>query len=385
MLAPFGIRPKGTLQARMLPLAQALTRRGWRVVIVAPALQNPEDAGTRVDYAGVAVLHTPRPHLAGSVGVGEQVAALAQAALAERSHLIHLFKPKGHSGLAALLTRALRPTIPLVLDSDDWEGRGGWNNLLAYPAPAKMLFNWQERDLPRRAAAVTVASRTLQTQVWGFGVRPERVFYLPNGVQPAAQPPNPTPPSQPPTLLLYTRFWEFSLRPFVQTLVVVFNRHPTARLQIIGKGERGEETELLRLAARAGIAERIDYCGWVEPGQIAALLASATIALAPLDDTLINRARGMAKLLELMQAGLPIIAQRVGAAAEYLEAEYSGLLTAPGDSAAFASATLRLLADPALCAQLGAHARKRAETSFSWDMLAQVAEQAYMAATDDRR
>ena len=41
MLAPFGIRPKGTLSARMLPLAQALPRRGHRVSIVAPPVQNP--------------------------------------------------------------------------------------------------------------------------------------------------------------------------------------------------------------------------------------------------------------------------------------------------------------------------------------------------------
>ena len=85
--------------------------------------------------------------------------------------------------VAALLARALRPRLPLVVDSDDWEGWGGWNDLLPYPASAKRLFAWQERDLPRRADAVTVASRTLQTQVWGSGVPPEEVFYLPNGIE----------------------------------------------------------------------------------------------------------------------------------------------------------------------------------------------------------
>ncbi|NTU86064.1 MAG: glycosyltransferase family 4 protein, partial [Chloroflexales bacterium] len=55
MLAPFGIRPKGTLLARMLPLARALTRLGHAVSIVAPPVQNPEDAGTRVVHGGVPV------------------------------------------------------------------------------------------------------------------------------------------------------------------------------------------------------------------------------------------------------------------------------------------------------------------------------------------
>ena len=57
MLAPFGIRPKGTLSARMLPLAQALARRGHTVGIAAPPVQNPEDAATRIVYGGVPVTH----------------------------------------------------------------------------------------------------------------------------------------------------------------------------------------------------------------------------------------------------------------------------------------------------------------------------------------
>ena len=65
MIAPFGVRPKGTLSARMLPLAQALVRRGHTVSIVAPAVQNPEDAGTRVEHGGVWVSHVRRSSLPG--------------------------------------------------------------------------------------------------------------------------------------------------------------------------------------------------------------------------------------------------------------------------------------------------------------------------------
>ena len=182
MLAPFGIRPKGTLQARMLPLAQALSRRGYSVKIIAPTVQNPQDAGRCDIYAGVPVAHTALPSLPGPLGVAQQVLLLLHGALAEQPDILHLFKPKGYGGLAALLARAVYPRLPVVVDTDDWEGWGGWNDLLPYPRPAKTLFAWQERDLPRRAAAVTVASRTLESQVWGFGVPPERVFYLPNGI-----------------------------------------------------------------------------------------------------------------------------------------------------------------------------------------------------------
>ncbi|HJZ45547.1 MAG TPA: glycosyltransferase family 4 protein [Roseiflexaceae bacterium] len=381
MLAPFGIRPKGTLSARMLPLAQALTRRGHQVSIVAPPVQNPQDAGRRDSYDGVPVIHTPLSTLPGPAGVAQQVQSLVRHAMAEHPDLIHLFKPKGYSGLAALLLRLARPNLPLVVDTDDWEGWGGWNDLLPYPRSAKTLFAWQERDLPRRADAVTVASRTLQTQVWGFGVPPERVFYIPNGVSDVERWNVGTfQHSNVLTILLYTRFWEFDVRDLVAALVPIVAGCPAARLLVVGRGERGEERELLRLAGRAGLAGAIDYRGWVEPEQIPALLAGADLALAPMNDTLINRARSLAKLLELMAAGLPIVAGRVGQVAEYIEDGRSGLLVAPRDPADLARATLALLADAPLRERLGQGARERVARHYAWNLLAGEVERAYQLA-----
>ncbi len=378
MLAPFGIRPKGTLAARMLPLAQALARRGHSAEIVAPPVHNPEDAGTCVDHGGVPVIHVAAPRLPGPAGAVQHTLALLRAALVFQPDVVHLFKPKGYSGLAALLAQMVLPALPLVVDMDDWEGPGGWNDLLPYPAVAKHMFAWQERDLPRRAAAVTVASRTLETLALSFGVASDRVFYLPNGVTYAQRS---TFNIQRSTfnLLLYTRFWELDIHEVVAALAGIASRRPEARLIVVGKGERGEERELLRLAGRAGLAEMIDYRGWLAPEAIPAVLALADVALAPMQDTLINRARGLAKLLELMGAGLPIVASRVGQAAEYLEDGASGFLVPPGDPGALAVAVLRLLNDEVLRSRLGAGARVAA-TRYAWDTLALTAERAYRRA-----
>ena len=81
MLAPFGIRPKGTLSARMLPLAQALRRRGHAVCIAAPPVQNPEDAGTRIVYDGVPVTHIAVSQLPEPAHLAQQVLALYRACL----------------------------------------------------------------------------------------------------------------------------------------------------------------------------------------------------------------------------------------------------------------------------------------------------------------
>ncbi|MFV9505817.1 MAG: glycosyltransferase family 4 protein [Oscillochloridaceae bacterium umkhey_bin13] len=375
MLAPFGIRPKGTLLARMLPLAQALHQRGHAVSLVAPAVHNPEDAGSRVVHGGIPVIHAPVTALPGPLATLAQSAVLLRLALAECPDLLHLFKPKGYGGLAVLASR-----LPLVVDMDDWEGFGGWNDLLPYPTSAKQLFAWQERDLPRRAAALTVASRTLESLVWGMGVPPERVFYLPNGVATAPEPSAGQPTANPtPTMLLYTRFWELDLPELITALVAIYQAKPAARLLVVGRGEQGEEQQLLALAERAGVRAMITYQGWLEPASIPGVIAQATLALVPARDTLINRARCSAKLLELLAAGLPVIASDVGEARHMVLPDQAGLIVPPANPAALARAAIQLLNTPAHLAHYAAGARAAA-ARYQWEHLAPAAEAAYRQA-----
>ena len=70
----------------------------------------------------------------------------------------------------------------LVVDTDDWEGPGGWNTLGNYTPAQRLIFTWQERWGLTHADVVTVASQALQTITWSLGVIPDRVFYIPNGI-----------------------------------------------------------------------------------------------------------------------------------------------------------------------------------------------------------
>jgi hypothetical protein len=67
---------------------------------------------------------------------------------------------------------------------------------------------------------------------------------MPNGIDRGSgsdiQPVTVQDSNHPPTLLLYTRFWEFDLRDLLQSLVAIVGRRPDVRLLVIGKGERGE-------------------------------------------------------------------------------------------------------------------------------------------------
>jgi glycosyltransferase involved in cell wall biosynthesis len=153
-------------------------------------------------------------------------------------------------------------------------------------------------------------------------------------------------------------------------LAALRRRHPEARLLVAGQGLFQEERRLPALAAARGLEGAIDDRGWVEPAQLAALMAGADVALYPFDDTLVNRSKSSVKLLELLAAGLPVVASAVGQNAEVIVDGQSGLLVAPGDAAAFAAAVSDLLDDADLRARLAAGAQARVREQFRWSLLA---------------
>jgi len=377
-IGPFGMEPKGTMRARALPLAQALARQGHQVALFLPPFHTPAAGGASWREDGVTIENVPVSRWP-LLGYGITSWRLMRRALAWRPDVIHCFKPKAYSGIVLWLLwwrRKLSRNKPLLaLDSDDWEGWGGWNELEPYPLWQKHFFAWQERWGLTHADAVTVASRALETIVWSLGVPPSRVFYVPNGAASITHPPLPV--SHPPTILLYTRFFEFDVRRVVTLLKRVRERVSEARLLVVGKGLFGEEEQLLEEAAAAGLREAIEYAGWVEVEKLPDYFAAAHCAIYPFDDTLINRTKCAVKLVDLLAAGVPVVAEAVGQNREYIQHGRSGLLVPPGDEAAFADAIVRVLQEPDMRAALAAGAQRRIATRFTWEKLAKDVEQAY--------
>ncbi len=371
-VGPFGMRPRGTMSVRALPLARALVRRGHRVTMLLPPWQNPEDAGRVEELDGVRVENMALPRGVPGWFQARLTQRLLQRALQLRPDVLHVFKPKAYAGLVHVFAPR---HLPVVVDTDDWEGPGGWNALAPYPPLLKRFFTWQERWGLTHAHAVTVASRALETLTWALGVPPARVVYLPNGV---AWPYPPVTPdgNAPPTLLLYTRFFEFDLMRLWRILMRVRAGLPEVRLLVVGKGLFGEEDRLLSLARAEGW-DGLDYAGWSEMAALPHHFARAQVALYPFDDTLINRTKCPVKLLDLLAAGLPVVGEAVGQLNEMIRHGESGLLVAPGDEAAFAEALLRLLRAPHQARAMGARAAADVRARFDWDALAERAEAAY--------
>ncbi len=232
-----------------------------------------------------------------------------------------------------------------------------------------------------------------------------------------------------PAILLYTRFFEFDLDRLWRIMHGVRAQRPEVRFLVVGKGFAGEETLLLRMAqdagwrvresglradgaprsavpggsairppreagagplpASSGVADRVPsasadwdlaYAGWGTPDNLPACFSTADLAIYPFDDTLLNRTKCPVKLLDLLGAGVPVVADAVGQIPEMIVDGRTGALVPPGDDAAFVRAVLALLADPDRLAQMRTQAAPDVAARFAWSDLALVAEKAYMRA-----
>jgi glycosyltransferase involved in cell wall biosynthesis len=295
------------------------------------------------------------------------------------------------------------------MDTDDWEGPGGWNELGDYTWLERRFFAWQERWSLTHADAVTVASRTLEGLVWAMGVPRDHVFYVPNGVGGRIGRGETvgegrggvgSDGSCDACILLYTRFFEFPVSRVVEVLRRVREQVPSARLLVVGEGLFGEEEELFRLAGRAGLtvagppsdvvdggphldsaasvpSPDVTYAGWVDPGELPSYFARATVAIYPFDDTLVNRTKCAVKLTDLLAAGVPVVAEAVGQNREYVRHGETGLLVEPGDVPAFADAVVDVLRNPVLQDRLGRGGARDVRERFAWEKLVEDVERAY--------
>jgi len=391
MIGPFAFKPKSTVSARALLIGQALVKRGHQVTILMPPYDNLDDSGRAWIQEGVRLenMVLPRDDTLRRIAVPMR---MARRAVGLRPDLVHLFKPIGYSGLTGIYLRRLS-RCPLVLDTDDWEGIGGWTDVNPYPGLLKRLFPWQERWLALHADAVTVASRALETQVWGFGVDPARVTYLPNGPDPALRDQPPATDEQMAEVRAQLGVGDAPLAIYVghiprgsdmdlaiEAMARVAGQLPEARLVIAGLGDG--LPDLQAQAQSLGVADRVLFPGWIPREQVPLYVAAADISVNPYRDTLINRSKCAVKGVIAMAMGKAIVSTRVGQNLEYIENGHSGLLTEPGDADGLAQALVAVLSNREWAVELGRNARQRIWNKFDWDLRAGLVESVYQAAQD---
>ena len=221
-----------------------------------------------------------------------------------------------------------------------------------------------DRGLWRRAALIRVVSKPVAKVLADESVDPERVRFIPYGLE--VQTPSKRPsrnPKDPLQVIFVGSFYPWhGVEILVDAFAMLREHGANMRLSLIGDG-------ILRPACEHRVRElgmngMIEFTGWLPHPDVARRLRQADLAVAPflrIEPFYFDPV----KLLEYMAFGLPVIASDLERIAEILSFGQAGALVKPGDASALASTMIALAGDEPRRLRLGNAARDIIERDFS--------------------
>jgi glycosyltransferase involved in cell wall biosynthesis len=162
---------------------------------------------------------------------------------------------------------------------------------------------------------------------------------------------------------------------FLRIAAHLHQRMPNIEFLLVGDGPLRRELE--NEASSLGLGSSAIFLG--DRQDMPAVLASLDVAVNTSDSESLSNV-----ILEAMAAGLPAVAYNVGGNSELLT-DRCGALIPVGNENSFADAVQKLLADPALCQQLGRNARQFAQEKFSLDRVRQRYAELYVMLLEKKR
>lgn len=231
------------------------------------------------------------------------------------------------------------------------------------PAPLAALVWFKERPMARvyARAHVHAISESTKSDLVGRGFKAERVRVIYPGVDSSRFRPDPAVPRErTPTFLYVGRLKRYKQ---VDTAIAALARTKGARLVIAGAGD--DRGRLERIAAGLAVQHRVEFAGRVSEERKLELYRRAWAVVLPS----LKEGWGITNL-EAAACATPALAADNSALRESLKDRETGYLFPTGDAAALAQQFERLAGDERHVAQLGAAARRFAE-SFSWERAAE--------------
>jgi glycogen(starch) synthase len=337
-----------TRQAPGLP--DYVEEDGVKVLRVYPYFQEPHDFRLWVSHLNFALLEQ-------GVRLVEQI---------EGPVLLH-----AHDWLVAHAAKGLKELyhLPLIatIHATEHGRHGGIHD------PGQQYINDIEWWLTYEAWRVIVCSCAMRTETQHlFGLSADKVTVIPNGIDLAVKgsPRSESAPGGRRLLFHIGRLVpEKGADLLLQAMCWVLRRHPVD-LVIGGTGPYREHLE--RRTTELGLGAHVHFAGWLDDVRLADLYACADAAIVPST----YEPFGIVAL-EAMAAGTPLVASDVGGLSEIITHERNGLKARPGDPIDLARQIGRLLADPALAAQMAAQALADVEAHYSWSQIAAQTEAVY--------
>ncbi len=239
------------------------------------------------------------------------------------------------------------------------------DDVLILPRRSRLIRAFTGRVLAR-ADLIYAVSQDLRNHILSdFGIPPEKVVYLPIGIDTFLFSPGGKGEGRGGPLVLFSNrgfYPVYDTRTLLSGFALALKEYHG--LSLVLKGAGPEREEMQSLGGSLGLGSSVtfrDRSPYSEvPGDLRA--ADIFISTATSDGTPVS-------VLEAMATGLPCIATRVGGVPEWIEDGENGLLVPPRDPPALSRAILALASDPGLRNHLGARARETVRERADWRRL----------------
>jgi glycosyltransferase involved in cell wall biosynthesis len=237
---------------------------------------------------------------------------LAGEVVAGRAHAVQVCNPPDVYWPLALVFRALgRPWVfdhhdlcPEILVTRGGDAPNRW----AY----RVLVTFEWLTL-RTASAVFATNESFRDNALRRGVAPRKVTVVRNGpsreeIAPVALAPGTPEPAPYRIVYLGVLGPQDNVEGAVLAAEELRQRRGRAdwRLTIAGDGE--SMPALTKLVADRGLGDVVEFAGWLEGRQVDELLRAATVAIQPDAPTRMNDLSTMAKTVEYLGRGVPVVA-----------------------------------------------------------------------------
>jgi glycosyltransferase involved in cell wall biosynthesis len=258
---------------------------------------------------------------------------------------LNLAAPRGRGALAAYLAW---PLPVLFFEGTSGAAAGNRGRSLA----SRLLDRW---TFVRVTALAGASHYVVERDRERFGLAPARCSVIYNGIDTERFRPVEQPRAGPPTIIAVANLIR---EKGIDVLIEACRMLQEVAWKLVIVGDGPEEPALRRLAAAAGVGERIEFTGLRD--DVERCLREADIYAHP---AVWQEAFGLT-ITEAMASGCATIASRVGGIPEIIEDGKSGMLVAPGDPRALAGGLRRLLSDPGLRGRLAQEGRSRVIERF---------------------
>lgn len=213
-------------------------------------------------------------------------------------------------------------------------------------------------QIPR---VLTVSESSRADIVAQMGVPPERMHIVPVGVDQRQFQPLPE-VSKLQGRIMTTASADVPMKGLVPLLEAVAKVRTERHAELVVIGKPRAESRVAETIKRLGLEDAVTFVNGVSDRRIVELYAEAQVAVVP------SLYEGFSlPAIEAMACGVPLVATTGGALPEVVGTTGdTGLLVAPGDVGALASAIGRVLDEPRLRDHLGRGGRARVLDRFTW-------------------